>query len=108
MKWFLMKLSLNHRHMGQAGIEQTQGELWLPKPAVKAIAELIKVFLKIVRRNTVKSSVDEFLHVANHDMHQGQPGFGFLRRRHLLEVLMLFANSIQRRQGVGLHCLARP
>ncbi|NLZ17828.1 MAG: HAMP domain-containing protein [Desulfobulbaceae bacterium] len=107
-KWLLMKLSLNHWHMSQAGIEQAQGELWLPKPAVKAIAELIKVFLEIVRRNTVKGAVDEFLHITNHDMHQRQPGFGFLWRRHLLEVLMLFANSIQRRQGVGLHCLARP
>lgn len=104
-KWFLMKLSNFHWPMSQAGIEQAQGKLWFPKPAVKTVAKLIKIFLEIVRRNTVKSSVDEFLHVANHDMHQRQPGFGLFRRCRFLEVLMLFANSVQRRQGVGLHCL---
>ncbi len=93
--------------MIQTGIEQVQGQLWYPKPAVKEVAELIKVFLEIMRRNTVKSSVDEFLHVTSHDMHQRQAGSSLFRRRHFLEVLMLFVNSAQSGQD-QLHCLGSP
>ena len=56
----------------EAGIEQAQGKLWLPKPALKAAAELIKIFLEIVQRNAAKTTVDAFFHGANYDVHRRQ------------------------------------
>ena len=53
----------------------------------------------------MKSSVDELLHIADHDVNQWQPQVGLLRRHHFLAMLMLLTDNIQRRERIHLDSL---
>lgn len=105
--WLLMKLSYFNRDMSQICIEQPQRQFRFPKPAVETIAKLIKIFLKISRRNTMKRTIKKFFHVANHDMDKRQPLRSFLRWSKLFLMDMIRCNSIQRWQGIRSNVLAR-
>ena len=106
-KCLLMKLSRLHRNVSQTRIEQSHRQLRFPKSAVEAITELVQIFLQIPRRNSMKRAVQKLLHVADHDMNQGQPLGSFLRWRHLFLVNMFPGHRIQRRQGICSDMLAR-
>lgn len=83
-------------------MSRAQGQLWFPKPAAKAAAKSIGVFLGIMRRSTLKSVVDAFRYVVSYGRRQRRLGFGFLRRRRFPETLMRFASSAQREQDRSL------
>ena len=54
----------------------------------------------------MKSTVDEFFHVADHDVNLRQPNVGLFRRFHSLLVLMLLPDKVHRRKRIGFHSLA--
>lgn len=83
-------------------MSRAQGQLWFPKPAAKAAAKSIGVFLGIMRRSTLKSVVDAFRYMVSYGRRQRRLGFGFLRRRRFPETLMRFASSAQREQDRSL------
>jgi len=92
--------------MSQAGVEQTEGQFRLPESAVEAVAQFIEILLEVPGRNAMKGSVDELLHIAGHDMHQGQPDIGLFRGSNLLPVFVEFGNNMQCGKRIGFHCLA--
>ena len=54
----------------------------------------------------MESTVDEFLHVADHDVNQQQLNVCLFRRCHSLLVLMLLTDNVHRRKRIRFHSLA--
>ncbi len=81
-------------------IEQSRGQLRLPKASVEAIDKFIQVFLQILAGDPMVSPQQERLEVANGDVHPGQPFIYLFRRRNTAFMLLGFSQNTQRHQAI--------
>ena len=89
--------------MGDGGLDQADRELVLPEPAVEAEDELVQVLLQARTGDAVEGADQEPLEVADHEVHEGQPLVGLLRRGGTRFVVVVPSQNRQAAVGVAAH-----
>ena len=87
--------------MGDGGLDQAVRQLVLPEAAVEAEDELVQVLLQALAGDPVEGADQEPLEVADHQVHEGQPLVGLLRRGGARLVIVVAGEDRQAAVGVA-------
>jgi len=92
--------------MIQAGIYQPKREFEFPKPSIKAVAELVQVFLEICMGNPMVGPIQKLFQITDDNVNQWQPGRSLFGRRHLFFMVVRLIDDVHRMQRVCSNVLS--
>lgn len=82
--------------MFHTGIEQPQGQFWLPETAIEAIDKLVQIFLQIFAGYPMECAQKKGLEVTNGDVYPRQPLVHLMRFGHAPLMLLALSENSQR------------
>lgn len=108
IKWLCTKFRLQDDwDVLRAEPQEPIRELGFPEAAIESIGEFIEILLQILMADTVIGPQYEPFEIADDDVHPWEPMRGFFRRCDLGDVPVIFPQTSECRQAIGVDLLAR-